>query len=117
MNANSQDNQRPSGRTDERLGESFWRELADLFHSRQRWIMVLMFIYAWAFFGVAIWMAVAFFCSADTVKEQIMYATIFIASIVFLGLLKFAFWLFAAKMNILKAIRRLEGRIDQLARK
>jgi hypothetical protein len=115
MNANAQDNPKSTNGADNRLGESMWRELADLFHSRQRWMLVVSWLYALIFFGVAIWAAVEFFCPNNSVRQQIMYATIFIVSAMFVAMMKFWFWMLAGKINILKAIRRLEARIDELA--
>jgi len=87
------------------LRELYGRQMASTIAAA--WIIALVYL------ALAVWSAVRFFGAADA-KSQIMWATIFVASIVAIGLVKIFAIQMVHRQNIKRAIRRLEARVVQL---
>ncbi len=86
------------------------------FYNR-RMLSTAIFIWAWGliFMAGAIYSAVRFF-GADEVKNQILYATIFICLLNFVGILKIFAWQIIHRNGIKREIKRLEVRLAELAK-
>ena len=63
--------------------------------------------------GLAIFSGIKFF-DADQLKDQLMYAVIFICSIQFICLMKIFAWQMIHRNGIKREIKRLEMKITQL---
>jgi len=86
------------------------------FYSR-RMLATAVFLWMWGliFLGGAIYSAVRFF-GADVVKDQILYAALFICLLNLIGLLKVFAWQIIHRNGIKREIKRLEIRIAELAK-
>jgi hypothetical protein len=65
--------------------------------------------------GVAVLSAVLFF-RTDVVKEEILYATIFIAAFIWTASIKMFAWMAVNRNSIAREVKRLEIRVVELAR-
>jgi hypothetical protein len=88
------------------LSEFYSRKMAAT--SAMIWVISVLFL------AGAIYSAVSFFGTPET-KYQIMYATIFIACFIGMGLMKIFAWQVLHKNSIKREIKRLELRIAELA--
>jgi multisubunit Na+/H+ antiporter MnhG subunit len=66
------------------------------------------------FLAAAVYSAVAFFRAAET-RDQILYATTFLSSLLIMGLLKIFAWQMLHRNSIKREIKRLELQIAELA--
>ncbi len=90
--------------------------LADFYSRRNRTVALIVWIYGLVFMGVAVASAVLFF-QAESVKYQILYATVFIVMLQWVGLLKIFAWQTMHKNSVKREIKRLELRLEQMGRK
>jgi len=86
------------------------------FYNRKMW-SVAAFIWLWGliFMAGAIYSAVRFF-GATEVKSQILYATLFLCLINFVGTVKVFAWQIIHRNGIKREIKRLEIRVVELAK-
>ena len=90
--------------------------LGDFYNKRMRSIVVMVWASGLIFMALAVLSAIAFFKSADA-KAQLLYATIFICLLQWIGLLKVFAWQTIHRNNIKREIKRLEIRIDDLTQR
>ncbi|HSV99376.1 MAG TPA: DUF6768 family protein [Sedimentisphaerales bacterium] len=92
------------------------RSMIGDFYSRKM-LSVAALVWTWAviFFAGAGYSAVKFFESEQT-SEQIMYASIFVCLVQFIGLMKVLAWQMMARNSIKREIKRLEIRAVELAK-
>jgi hypothetical protein len=94
--------------------EDTLRGMLSGFYSRSMLsVAILVWLWALVFMAVAIFSGIQFF-KADAVRDQIMYATIFLTSIHVVALLKIFAWQIIHRNSLKRAIGRLETRIEGL---
>ena len=89
--------------------------IGDFYNRRMLSTAVFIWIWGVIFMAGAIYSAVRFF-GAEEVKSQILYATIFICLLNFVGILKVFAWQIIHRNGIKREIKRLEIRIAELAK-
>ena len=87
------------------LRELYSREMAPTIAAV--WVIALIYI------ALAVWSAVKFF-GTDDAKLQILWATIFLASFMAIGLVKVFAIQMVHRQNLKRAIKRLEAQVTQL---
>jgi len=96
--------------------EITFRQMLGDFYSRKM-MSIVIFIWAWGIsvMAGAIYCAVKFFDNIE-MKDQIMYAAIFLACIQFLALTKIFAWQLIHRNGIMREIKRQELRIVELTK-
>ncbi|MEN6335247.1 MAG: DUF6768 family protein [Phycisphaerales bacterium] len=89
--------------------------MGEFYSRRMRSTAVLIWMVGMAFLIGAILCAVAFF-RADQIRDQILYATGFLAFVNLLGLVKAFAWQMVHRNSLAREIKRLEIRIAELAK-
>ncbi len=87
------------------LRELYGREMAPTIAAA--WVIALIYI------ALAVWSAVKFF-GTDDAKLQILWATIFLASFMAIGLVKVFAVQMVHRQNLKRAIKKLEAQVTQL---
>lgn len=87
--------------------------IGETFRSRLRWWAVLVMVYILVLMVLAVVAAIQFF-DAETVRWQILWATVFIVSFQGVGLLKSWWWNQMDRNALTREIKRLELRIALL---
>jgi hypothetical protein len=97
--------------------ESTLRTMLGDFYNRKM-LSVAVFIWAWGIvvIAAAVYCAVQFFRNVE-IRDQIMYAALFVCCVQFLALTKIFAWQMIHRNGILREIKRLELRIAELPRK
>ena len=72
--------------------QGMWRQIAGVFTGKTGWIGAVAMLYIFAFIALMVVAAVKFFDAAET-RDMIMWATIFIAAIIGVSMLKMWFWM------------------------
>ncbi len=93
--------------------ETFREMIAQTFRGRTRWITVLAWVYALLFTAAAVVSAVLFFKAGNT-RNLILWATVFLTSVLFTGILKLWFWMAMNRNSLLREIKRLESLLAKL---
>ena len=86
------------------------------FRSSIRWWAVLVMIYIFAFAVIAVIVAFQFF-AAETVKHQILWATVFTYSGIAIAMLKMWWWNQMDRLALTREIKRLELRLMLLSKR
>ena len=86
--------------------------LHDFYNRKMLSIVAVVWIWAIIFIGGAVYSAIEFFKS-DLIKDQIMFAAIFVCCFQGLGLIKIFAWHMIHRKAINRHIRRLERRIAE----
>ena len=86
----------------------------DFYNRKMLSKVILIWVYALIFIGLTIFSGIRFFDTAQ-IKEQLMYATIFICAVQFICLLKVFAWQMIHRNGIKREIKRLELKILELA--
>lgn len=95
--------------------ESLHEMIAQTFRGRNRWITAMVYLYIFAFVAVGAFAAVMFFRAGEAaLTDKIMYASLFVSMVVFVGLLKMYIWMLMNRNSITREVKRLELRIEQL---
>ncbi len=94
--------------------EDSLRGMIGVFYSRKMWSTAVM-VWAWGliFMAGAIYCAVKFFGDI-TVRDQIMYATLFVTCWVGVAIMKMFAWQMLHRHSIKREIKQLELRIAEL---
>lgn len=87
--------------------------LADFYSRKMLSTAILVWVWGIIFIAGAVYSAARFFAT-EQIKDQIMYAAIFICLIQFVGLMKVFAWQMIARNSIKREIKRLELRIAEL---
>lgn len=96
--------------------DSLFQQMTSNFKGKLGWVSIYALIMTLVFFGLSIYAAIQFFDASGT-KELLMWATIFMFSVLTMSLLKTWQWLQMDKNRILREIKRLELQISLLAKK
>ncbi len=89
--------------------------IGDFYSRRMLSITVLIWFWAIVFFVAAGYTAMKFF-ETDETQSQIMYASIFVCLVQFIGLMKVLAWQMMARNSVKWEIKRLELRIAELVK-
>ncbi len=89
--------------------------LGEFYNRRMLWTSVFIWTVALAFLLGAVLSAVRFFGATET-RYQIMYATLFLTFVHWLGLMKIFAWQMIHRNSVAREIKRLEIRIAGLAK-
>jgi len=84
------------------------------FRGRLRWAGIIVWLDLILFSALAVFTAVSFF-AAETVRDQIMYATLFALAMIFIATIKMWYWMLVHRNAIKREVKRLELRIAHLA--
>ncbi|KKO11461.1 hypothetical protein LCGC14_0019420 [marine sediment metagenome] len=103
-----------SGEYDAGRDLTFHDMLAGSFRGQSRWMSVMAWIHIFAFTGLMV-VGIVFFFQADTTRDQILWATVFLSSTVMVMMLKMWFWMAMNRNAVTREIKRLEMRIAELA--
>ena len=93
--------------------ESLWTMAREFYNRRMLKTALLIWAFGLVCVALAIISALAFF-RADAIKDQIMYATIFLLVTGWLGLIKILAWQIINRNSVKREIKRLELRIAKL---
>lgn len=91
----------------------FFEQVGSTFRSRQRWLVVLVWFWSFVFFVLAVVCAFRFF-GAEGVRGHVMWATIFLYSMLAVGLLKNWYWMLMNRNTLAREIKRLELQIASM---
>jgi len=84
------------------------------FYSRKMLsIAVLVWVWALIFIAGAVGSAIMFFVSGQ-IKDQIMYAALFVCLVLFVGFMKVFAWQMLARNSVKREVKRLELRLAEL---
>lgn len=86
---------------------------AQVFRSKIRCWVILIWVEAFIFSLVALWAGIRMY-HAQELKPLIVYATVLIACGISIALLKTMHWQFVNKYSIMREIKRLELRIAEI---
>jgi len=89
--------------------------LADFYGRRMRSTAILVWAWGLIFMAGAVFSAVMFF-RADQTRDQILYAALFVCFLQLLGLMKIFAWQMLQRHGASREIKRLEIRIDEMAK-
>ena len=96
------------------LGEqNIFEMLVGIFRGRLWWLNLLIWIFQLIFIGVAVRAAWSFF-EASEVRDQILFATVFLWSVGVIGMFKMWFWMAMNRNTILRELKRLELQVARL---
>lgn len=93
--------------------QSVWTQWFSVYQGRNRWINILATVYTFAFVGLAVWCAVAFF-RAETTRGMLAWGFGFLACVLAVGNLKLWIWMQMDKNAVLREVKRLELRLAML---
>ena len=93
--------------------QGIFRELSEVFRGRQRWLNLLGAVIQLIYLGLCIWSAVRFF-EAETSRDQILFATGFLASLGITMAFKIWFWMVLNRNAVLREVKRLELQVARL---
>jgi hypothetical protein len=77
------------------------------FHTRNKLLTGLAFIYTFAFFGLAVWCAISFFNSTE-IKHMLAWGFAFTFCMTAVGMLKMWFWLEMQRIAVTREVKRVE---------
>lgn len=84
------------------------------FQGRQRWMVVLGFLFSIAFLALMVVAAMEFF-RAETVREMIAWASVFGIGVISTGLMKIWYFLELNKYVVMREIKRLELQVARVS--
>ena len=88
----------------------FFRLMRCMFHGKLCWITWLMFFYTLALFALCIWSAIAFFCT-EYLKDCILFAAVFISSLMLLCFCKLFMWVIMNRCLVLWELEQIHQRL------
>jgi uncharacterized membrane protein YbjE (DUF340 family) len=98
---------------DEAKEDSLRSMLGDFYSRKMLSVVVLLWVWAIIFCAGAAYSVMRFF-HTDQIRDQIMYAAIFICLVQFVGLMKVFAWQMMARNSVKRDVKRLELRIAEL---
>ena len=97
------------------LGElTLFEQIVETFRGRTRWLNGILIVHTLIFttlFGISI----SRFLAAIEVRDQIMWASLGIISMIVIGQLKMWYWMELNRVNMIREIKRLELQVARLA--
>ncbi|HNS22870.1 MAG TPA: hypothetical protein PKH24_20395 [Sedimentisphaerales bacterium] len=100
---------------DDAREDSIRSMIGDFYSRKMLSTTVLIWFWAIVFLVAAGYTAMKFF-ETDEAQNQIMYASIFVCLVQFIGLMKVFAWQMMARNSVKREIKRLELRIAELAK-
>ena len=100
---------------DDSREDSIRTMIGDFYSRKMLSVAVLVWFWGIVFFVGAGYSAMKFF-ETDETQLQIMYATVFVCLVQFMGLMKVFAWQMIARNSIKREVKRLEIRIAELAK-
>ena len=97
-------------------GETLTDMTIQVFRSKIRWAVILLWVEGFIFSLVALWAGIRMYY-AQEFKHLIVYATVLIVCTVTTALLKTMYMQFVNKYSIMREIKRLELRIAEINEK
>ena len=85
-----------------------------MFHGRLWWLNVLVFVFQLLFMGLTVWAGWSFF-GATVVRDQILFATVFLWGVGVIGMFKIWFWMVMNRNSVIREIKRLELQVARLS--
>jgi hypothetical protein len=103
--------------TDEEMAEPhILAQVLETFRGRQRFLVLLVFVWSLVFFGVSIW-ALIEFLRAETTTLQLRWAALLFWSTMAVAMLKMWYWMELNKNRVLREVKRLELQVARLHRR
>ena len=91
-------------------------QVFETFRGKHRWLTILVTVEQFIFFGITIFAAVKFF-HVDSTRNQIFYATVFLACF-WVGIaFKMWYWMLLNRNAVTREVKRLELQLAVLARR
>ena len=100
---------------DDSREDSIRTMIGDFYSRKMLSVAVLVWFWGIVFFVGAGYSAMKFF-ETDETQLQIMYATVFVCLVQFMGLMKVFAWQMIARNSIKREVKRLEIRIAELTK-
>jgi hypothetical protein len=99
-------------------GQTLRSMIAESFRGRQRWMAIISWVYVLVFTALGIYSLVLFLKLAPDapVKTMLLCIAIFLMMMIAAATTKLWYWMLLNRNSVLREIRRLERRIDELAR-
>ncbi len=82
-------------------------QVAETLHGKSRWLTIMVWVYTLVFSGLS-GVGIVMFFGAETTKEQIAYAGLFLFSIQVTMMLKLWNWMLLNRNAVLREVKRLE---------
>lgn len=101
----------PEDHHDETLRE----QIFESFRGRTRWMTIMVWIESFIFFALAIFAAFRFF-EVESIRDLILYATLFLICMGIQIAMKIWYWMLLNKNSVTREIKRLELQVAMLAR-
>ena len=96
------------------MNENTLRSMLREFYNRKMIsVIILVWVYGLVFIALAVFSGIKFF-KADMIKDQIMYAVIFLCCIQFVALMKIFAWQMIHRNSIKREIIKLKNQISEL---
>ena len=96
------------------MNENTLRSILREFYNRKMIsVIILVWVYGLVFIALAVFSGIKFF-KADMIKDQIMYAVIFLCCIQFVALIKIFSWQMIHRNSIKREIAKLKNQISEL---
>ena len=95
--------------------DSLFQLMTSNFKGKLGWVSIYAFFMTMVFFAIAIYAGFKFFAVEET-KDLLLWATVFMFSMLTVSLLKIWQWLQMDKNRVLREIKRLELQISLLAK-
>ena len=96
--------------------ETLRAQVLETFRGKQRWMTVAVWIEQFVFFGLTVFVAVRFF-QAESTRDQIFYATLFLACFWVGTMIKLWYWMLLNKNSVIREVKRLELQVALLDRR
>jgi len=88
-------------------------QVIDTFRGRNRWLVMLSFVFALVWLAVAVVTAIEFF-EAESTRAMLAWACGFVLSMITIGMIKIWYWIELAKNSVLREVKRVELRVVRL---
>ena len=95
--------------------QNIFAQLFAVFRGRQRWLNLLGAVLQLVYVVACVYSALRFF-DAETVRDQILFATAFLASLGVTMAFKIWFWMVLNRNSVLREVKRLELQVAHLSR-
>ncbi|MCH9649481.1 MAG: hypothetical protein K0U98_14660 [Deltaproteobacteria bacterium] len=93
--------------------QNILQDLSEVFRGRQRWLNLLGAVIQLIYLCLCIWSAFRFF-EAEALRDQILFATGFLASLGVTLAFKIWFWMVLNRNAVLREVKRLELQVARL---
>lgn len=94
--------------------QGIFEMMLGMYRGRLLWLNLIVSVFQLLFMVLAIWSAFSFF-DATEVREQIMYATLFLWGVGVTGMFKIWFWMVMNRNSMIREVKRLELQVAELS--